>query len=245
MEQTYIQRNDVADVQRIFIQKVYTWMTGALILTAVTAYFLGLRFDEALSAAEASGMDPQSAIDSVIPGSWMMFSIIAQFGLVIALSAAINKMSSTTAFVLFLVYSILTGVTFSTLSLVYTGDSIALTFFVTAGTFAVMSIYGMTTKRDLTKMRSLLFMALIGLIIASVANMFFASSMLYWAITYAGILIFVGLIAYDTQKIKTMSTQFTDAESHNKGAILGALTLYLDFINLFLYLLRLFGDRRN
>jgi uncharacterized protein len=162
---------------------------------------------------------------------------------VLGLSAGIGRLAPTTASALFIVYAALNGLTMAAIFLVYTRTSIASTFFITASTFGVMSLYGYTTKRDLTKMGSLLFMALIGLILASLVNFFLKSTALYWIITYAGVLIFVGLIAWDTQKIKRLSTQATDETSGRRIAIIGSLMLYLDFINLFLFLLRIFGKR--
>ncbi|MGB0776848.1 MAG: Bax inhibitor-1/YccA family protein [Flavobacteriaceae bacterium] len=226
MQQLYTQQAELIEVQKAFMQKVYTWMVGALTITGSVAYVISSK----------TGL-----IESIYP--YFTLLVIAQLGVVIFLSARINKMTSSTAFILFTLYSVLNGVTFSVIFEVYTASSIASTFFVTAGTFAAMSLYGWFTKKDLTSMGSFLYMALIGLIIASVVNMFFASSVMYWVITYAGVLIFVGLTAYDTQKIKKMSVEFHDNESHNKGAVIGALTLYLDFINLFLYLLRILGNR--
>jgi len=226
MQQIYTQQTELIEVQKAFMQKVYTWMVGALTITGSIAYVISSK----------TGL-----IESIYP--YFTPLVIAQLLVVIFLSARINKMTSSTAFILFTLYSVLNGVTFSVIFEVYTASSIASTFFVTAGTFAAMSLYGWFTKKDLTSMGSFLYMALIGLIIASVVNMFFASSVMYWVITYAGVLIFVGLTAYDTQKIKKMSVEFHDNESHNKGAVIGALTLYLDFINLFLYLLRLLGNR--
>ena len=171
--------------------------------------------------------------------------IIAQIGLVFWLASRVMQMSVSQATGVFLLYAGLTGVTFSTLFVVYTSASITSTFLVTAGTFGAMSLYGYTTKKDLTSWGSFLFMGLIGLIIASVVNMFMQNSMMSTIISYAGVLIFVGLTAYDTQKIKEMNiigNEGTDEDT--KEAIQGALTLYLDFINLFLMLLRLMGDRR-
>jgi|TARA_B110000467_G_C18202962_1_gene412910 FtsH-binding integral membrane protein len=171
--------------------------------------------------------------------------IIAQIGLVFWLASRVMQMGVSQATGVFLLYAGLTGITFSTLFVVYTSASITSTFLVTAGTFGAMSLYGYTTKKDLTSWGSFLFMGLIGLIIASVVNMFMQNSMMSTIISYAGVLIFVGLTAYDTQKIKEMNiigNEGTDEDT--KEAIRGALTLYLDFINLFLMLLRLMGDRR-
>lgn len=183
----------------------------------------------------------------LIAGNPILFwgLIIAELGIVFWLSSSIMRMTSNMAIGLFLLYSALNGLTLSIVLFAYTQASVASTFFITAGTFGLMSAYGYFTKRDLTSWGNLLFMALIGLIIASVVNIFWANPTMYWIISYAGVLIFVGLTAYDTQKIKNMSLEL-DAESEEgrKGAIMGALALYLDFINLFIMLLRIFGDRR-
>jgi hypothetical protein len=155
-------------------------------------------------------------------------------------------MSPVTAMVVFLSYSALNGLMLSSVFMMYTSASIALTFFITAGTFGIMSIYGYTTKADLTRIGNIAFMALIGIILASVVNMFLGNETLYWIISYAGVAIFVALVAYDTQKIKDMSINGFDGQAmERKASIIGALTLYLDFINLFLFLLRLFGSRRS
>ena len=157
----------------------------------------------------------------------------------------IHKLSSYNAILLFLLYAVLNGLTFSVIFLVYTSESISSTFLITAGTFGAMSAYGFFTKKDLTKIGSLAMMALIGIIIASVVNMFFKNEMIHWIITYLGVAIFVGLTAYDTQKLKSIAANgFENEESMEKSAIIGALTLYLDFINLFLFLLRIFGTRK-
>jgi len=169
--------------------------------------------------------------------------IIAQFAIVWFLSARIKTLSFTTATILFALYSVLMGVTMSCIFLAYTQSSIASTFFITAGTFAVMSIYGFTTKKDLTSWGNLLFMALVGLIIAMAVNFFMKSTMMDLVISCIGVLIFVGLTAYDTQKIKALMNQ-ENTEENQKMAIIGSLMLYLDFINLFLFLLRIFGRRR-
>jgi len=218
-----------------FINRVYGWMSGGLIVTGIIAYLIGTY----------PGMS-----DKLIANPGLLWgSIIGQFVLVIAISAGINKMSSTVATGCFLLYSALMGVTLSLVFLFYSMESIATTFFVTALTFGVMSIYGYVTKRDLTSIGNLCFMGLVGVIIASIVNIFVGSSALYWGVTYVGILVFVGLTAYDTQKIKEMSMALGDelsaSETGKKYAILGALTLYLDFINLFLLLLRVFGGNRN
>lgn len=218
--------------ERSFISKVYRWMGFGLLLTALAAY---------LAASS------ESFVYMLAENSMLFYGlIIGEFGLVIYLSTRIQKMSAETAAGAFIVYSILNGLTLSLILLMYTGESIASTFLSTALTFGAMSAFGYFTKRDLTTMGSYLYMALIGLIIASVVNMFWANSTLYWIISYVGILIFVGLTAYDTQKIKKIgaSINMDDTQTTQKLAIMGALALYLDFINLFLMLLRVAGNRR-
>ncbi len=217
--------------QRSFIVKVYGWMGLALTVTALVA----------MTIASYDYM-----VEWIAQHMLVFFGlVILQLVLVVTLVARIQKMSGTTATLVFFAYSALTGVTFSLLFVIYTHASIGSTFLITAGTFAVMSAYGYYTKRDLTSWGNLLFMGLIGIIIASVVNIFIHSEMIYWIVTYAGILIFVGLIAYDTQKIKEMNVIGNEGtDEDRKEAIVGALRLYLDFINLFLLLLRLFGQRR-
>lgn len=217
-------------VSSAFITRVYAWMTLALSITALTAY-LTLSSETLLS---------------IIFGNKLVFFglIIGELLLVGSLVVAVKKMSPTIATLIFIGYSALNGLTLASIFLIYTEGSIALTFFITAGTFAIMSIYGYTTKADLTKIGNLAFMALIGVILASIINFFLESETLYWIISYLGVAIFVGLVAYDTQKIKEMSYEIDHASDEGKKAsVLGALTLYLDFINLFLFLLRLFGRR--
>jgi len=170
--------------------------------------------------------------------------MIAELVLVGVISGAINKLSVQVASLLFVFYSLLTGVTISSIFVVFTQESIASTFVVTSLTFGAMSLYGALAKKDLTKIGQILIMALIGLIIASVVNIFWSNSALYWITTYAGVLVFVGLTAYDTQKLKRLAEQNIDESIMTKYSILGALTLYLDFINLFLMLLRIFGKRK-
>jgi FtsH-binding integral membrane protein len=219
-------------VQSSFITKVYAWMSLALMITAVTAMYVA----------------SSQALTQAIFGNRVIFYVLlfGELGLVWFLSASLDRLSAMTATLLFIAYSVLNGLTLAVIFLVYTSGSIGTTFAVTAGTFGVMSLYGYTTKRDLTSWGNLLFMALIGFVIGSVVNMFLQSEFLYWVFTYIGILIFVGLTAYDTQKIKEMGAQgFDTSEGMRKTAIMGALALYLDFINLFLLLLRIFGGRRN
>jgi hypothetical protein len=216
--------------QATFITKVYGWMTIALITTAVVALFTYTN----------------GALRELVYSSKFVVIglIVVELLLVGWLSMAIQKMSATTATAVFLAYSCLNGLTMSFIFMVYSASSIASTFMVTALTFGAMSVYGYFTKRDLTKMGSLLIMALIGLVIASLVNMFWANSTLYWITSFAGVLIFVGLVAWDTQKIKNMYMEGqAGSDFEKKAAIMGALALYLDFINLFIYLLRFLGKR--
>jgi len=217
--------------QQRFMVRVYNWMTAGLGITGFMAYYI--------SSSET--------MMQLVFGNPIMpiVLIVVQIGLVFWLASRVMHMSVSQATGVFMLYAGLTGVTFSAIFVVYTASSITSTFLVTAGTFGAMSLYGYTTKKDLTSWGSFLFMGLIGIIIASIVNIFMQSSMMHMIITYAGVLIFVGLTAYDTQKIKEMNilgNEGTDEDT--KEAIRGALTLYLDFINLFLMLLRLMGDRR-
>ena len=214
----------------VLMRKVYVWMTLALVITGVTAY----------GVATSPGLMMAIATNRLL--FWGL--IIAEFGLVVAISAAINKLSLTTATLLFVLYSVINGATLSFIFAIYTMSSIASVFFITAGTFAVMAVIGYTTKKDLTSMGKILFMALIGIIIATIVNIFLKSTGLQMIVSYLGVLIFVGLTAYDSQKIKQMLLMAPDAgEGAQKIALLGALSLYLDFVNLFIYLLRIFGRR--
>jgi hypothetical protein len=216
--------------ERTFITRVYGWMAGGLVTTGLVAAYTAAN-PALIRAIFGSGL------------FWVL--ILAELGIVMALSWAIKHMSPVMAISAFLFYAALNGLTLSMIFLIYTAESIGLTFFITAATFGAMCIYGATTKRDLTSMGNLLFMALFGLILASVVNIFWHSTGLYWVVTYAGILIFVGLTAYDAQKIKRMhAAGMEGTEEDRKAAVLGALALYLDFINLFLLLLRLSGRRK-
>ena len=212
-----------------FLTGVYYWMTFALGLSALCAW--------------AVGTTPK--LSKMVFGSpllWIL--IIAELGLVFVLSGMIQKMSASLATALFAAYAALNGVTLGFVFAVYSPAAITSAFATTAVTFGAMAVFGTVTKRDLTKLGSLLFMALIGLVIASVVNIFWANSTLYWGVTYAGVLIFGGLTAYDAQKIKLMYDQLGGtSEMNRKLMVLGALSLYLDFVNLFLYLLRIFGKR--
>jgi membrane protein len=214
------------------MRKVFVWMTLALAITGLTAY----------------GVATSPTILSLIFSSKVTFFglIIAEFALVFAISGAINRLSLSTATLLFILYSVVNGATLSTIFFAFSVATIGKVFFITAGTFGAMALVGYTTKTDLTSMGKLLFMALLGIIIASVVNMFVGSSGLDLILSYVGVLVFVGLTAYDTQKIKQMCQTAPDAgESAQKLALIGALSLYLDFINLFLYLLRIFGNNRD
>ena len=214
-----------------FLLRVYNWMAMGLAITGLTAF--------AVSSSE-------SMIELFLMNRMMFYGLlIVQVLLVFGISGAINKIPSIVAVGAFFLYAFLNGLTLSVLFLVYTHASVYSTFLICAMMFASVSVLGYITKMDLSKMGSFLFMALIGLIIASVVNMFLANSTLYWIISYAGVLIFVGLTAYDTQKIKQMAYNMeAGSETGKKGAIIGALTLYLDFINMFLFLLRILGNRR-
>lgn len=211
-------------------KSLYLQMSAALTITGLVAYFLS---------------QSQAYIDMLVNNSGMIWVIlIAQIGIVVLLSARLHKMSMTTATLLFILYSAITGVTFGSIFLAYSMSDIIATFFVTAGTFFVTSLVGYITRMDLSKMGSILYMLLIGLVIATVVNIFLGSSGLYMVCTYLGVLIFVGLTAYDTQRIKNMFNEHGTAdENGQKLALMGALMLYLDFINLFIYLLRLIGGR--
>ena len=215
-----------------FLSAVYGWMTVGLVITAVVALFAATN---------------QAVQDVVLGKPGVYFGLlIGEILLVLALSAGIARMSAGTATFVFLIYSAVNGLTLSIFFMIYELGSIGTTFLITAGTFGAMSLYGWTTKKDLTSLGSLCFMALIGIIIGTVVNFFVASTMLYWAITYIGIAIFIGLIAYDTQKIKMIGAHIGGADGSlvRKAAIMGALALYLDFINLLILLLRIFGRRR-
>ena len=221
-----------ADAVNAFMRGVYGWMSLGLILTASVAWF---------TAASPLGL-------TILQNPALLIGlVVAQFGLVIALSAAIHKFSGATASMMFAAYSALTGLTLSSIFYVYTGASIFQAFVVTAGMFGATSVYGMVTKRDLTGMGSFMFMGLIGIVIASEVNMFMQSSAMSFGISVIGVIVFTGLAAYDTQKLKYMgeTMPMDDGTAVRRGTILGALTLYLDFLNLFLMLLRLLGSNRN
>ena len=214
----------------VLMRKVYSWMALALVITGFTAYYV------ATSPAVLQFIFTNQIV------FWGL--IIGEFALVLGLSAAINRLSLTTATLMFVLYSVINGATLSSIFMVYTMSSITSVFFITAGTFAAMAAFGYFTKTDLSSLGKILLMALIGIIIATIVNIFMKSSGLELILNYLGVLVFVGLTAYDSQKIKEMMLAAPDAgEAAQKLALLGALSLYLDFINLFLYLLRLFGRR--
>lgn len=219
---------------RSILKNVYFWMTGGLIVTALTSLWLGTQAE---------------LVNAFYSNSLLHWgSIILEFVLVIALSAAIGKMSAPMAALCFLFYAFLNGLNLGWIFQAYTAISLTRVFFITAGTFAVMSIWGMTTKFRLDKIGNYLFMALIGIVIASLVNFFLKSHVFYYVISFAGVVVFCGLTAWNTQKIKRMSDQMSGEVSelnYFRLSILGALMLYLDFINLFLFFLRIFGGRRN
>ena len=227
---------------RAYMLKVYNYMATGILLTGIIAL---------ISFKMSVVTDPSGAIAGFTNiGNALFFSglkwivMLAPLGIVFYMSFGINKMSASKAQSVFWIFSALMGLSLSWILLVYTGASVARVFFITSATFGAMSLYGYTTKRDLTKLGSFLMMGLIGVIIASIVNIFMKSTMMYFVISILGVLIFVGLTAYDTQKIKNMYSASDTGELMGKKAVMGALTLYLDFINLFIMLLRLFGQRR-
>jgi hypothetical protein len=221
------------DVSSLFLAKVFNWMAIGLGLTGLTAFMTS---------------NSEAALTLIFGNRLVFFGLIfGELGLVMYPSARIQKLSAQTATTLFVVYSILNGVTLSAILLAYTATSVASTFFITAGMFMAMAVYGTVTKKDLTGMGAFLFMGLIGMIIASVVNIFLGSPMVSWIVSAVGVLVFTGLTAYDVQKISRIGAggiMENGATAIRKGAIMGALALYLDFINLFLSLLHLLGNRR-
>ena len=224
---------------RSYMLKVYNYMGSALLVTGIVAL---LTFKFAVLSLSPLQFTPLG--NSLYSSGLAWVVMLAPLGVVIYMSFGIAKMSASKAQTVFWIFAALMGISLSSIFVVYTETSITRVFFITAGTFGAMSIYGYTTKRDLTKFGSFLIMGLIGIIIASIVNMFMKSPMMYWIISILGVLIFVGLTAYDTQKIKNMYLASDSGELMGKKAVMGALTLYLDFINLFIMLLRLFGQRR-
>lgn len=220
-----------SSVAATLMRNVYYWMAGALTITGLTAMLV---------------FRTPALMNLIFSSSAVLWGLlIGEIVLVMILSGAINRMSFSTATIMFLVYSVLNGLTLSSIFVLYTEGSIASTFFISAGMFGALAIYGSATKHDLSGIGRFLFMALIGLIIATVVNIFMHSPMLYWITTFAGVFVFAGLTAWDAQKIQELVGQAGEVnEATQKMALLGSLTLYLDFINLFLYLLRIFGKRR-
>lgn len=225
-------RTDVT-VASIFMRQVYQWMTVGLGITALVAWNVA---------------SSESARALILGNGFVLIGlIVAQLGLVIAISAAVQRMSAGMATGLFMLYSALTGVTLSSIFVAYPVGAITNAFVVTSGTFLAMSVYGTVTKRDLTSLGSFLFMGLIGILIAMLVNMFLRSPAIDYVISCAGVLVFTGLTAYDTQKLRAFGANapLDDSTALRRGVILGALTLYLDFINLFLMMLRLFTGNRE
>src|SRR3954469_23624833 len=214
---------------RAYMQRVYSYMAGGLAVTGIVAY-----------AAAVSGFYQTIAGTPLI---WIV--MLAPLGFVLALSFGVQRMSAGTATLLFWIYAAVMGLSLGSIFLVYTGTSIARVFFITAATYGAMSLYGYTTKSDLSRFGSFLLMGLIGVIIASLVNLFIGSNTLQFVISIIGVIVFVGLTAYDTQRIKEMYLESDTVETVGKKAVLGALALYLDFINLFMMLLQLFGQRRE
>ncbi len=208
---------------------VYNYMSGGLAITGLVAYSVSTS-EAAMQLIFGTGL------------SWIV--MLSPLAFILALSFGIHRMSTTTAQAVFWTFSAVMGLSMASIFIIYTGASITRVFFITSGTFAAMSLYGYTTKRDLSGFGSFLFMGLIGIIIASIVNMFLQSTAMHFVISVIGVLVFVGLTAYDTQKIKNIYNEADSAETTTKKAVMGAVTLYLDFINLFMMLLRLFGQRR-
>ena len=227
---------------RAYMLKVYNYMTTGLLLTGLVAYFFGKASIVTNEIGQIIGITSIGAMLFGSPLKWVV--MLAPLGFVFYLSAKINKMSVSSAQITFWIFSAIMGLSLASIFIVYTQASIARVFFISSGTFAAMSLYGYTTKKDLTKLGGFLFMGLIGIIIASLVNLFFQSSALHFAISVIGVLVFVGLTAYDTQSIKNMYYAGDSESVGGKKALMGALRLYLDFINLFIMLLRLFGQRR-
>lgn len=222
-----ISEDQVKAKQSAFITNVYGLMTGALAITGVLAWYVSSNADLLVQVA-----------------GYYKILLIVELLVVMGLAAVVNTVSINVARALFVLYAALNGLTFGVIFSLFTGESIASTFFITAGTFGGMSLYGYFTKKDLTSWGRILMMALLGIIIASIVNFFIHSEAIYWVTTYIGVVVFVGLIAYDTQKLKALAVSIEGEEVTHRASIIGALALYLDFINLFLMLLRIFGRRK-
>jgi hypothetical protein len=227
---------------RAYMLRVYNYMTGAVALTGVVAW---LCFQNAVVTNEAGAITGLTSFGQMILGGYTpIVLMLATLGLVFFISFRINTLQYTTALGLFMLYAALLGAALTSIFVAYTGASIARVFFISAASFGALSLYGYTTQRDLSAMGSFLIMGLFGIIIASLVNVFLKSSGLDWAISVIGVGVFAGLTAYDTQRIKEMYDSMDDDGTIGRKAVMGALSLYLDFINLFLMLLRLVGDRR-
>jgi uncharacterized protein len=214
-----------------FLRGVYGWMAAGLAITAVTGWIIG---------------SSPVLVRAIVTNRVLFWGLmLAQLGIVFGLSARVQSLASSTAAMLFVVYSMLTGVTFSVILLAYTGESIATTFVVTAGMFGALAFYGSTTRRDLTGFGSFLFMGLIGVVLASIVGLFWQSDALQFVISFIGVIVFTGLTAYDAQRLKAMAFARPGGGQTGAYEIVGALALYLDFINLFLFLLRFTGGRRD
>ena len=238
MNQTYAYSREAAvSIEAAFFRRVYNWMLAGLALTGVMAW---------VTAHSPTILRLVFNLETGRPTLFFWLCIGAELVMVFVLASRVERFQAQTAGALFIIYSLLNGLTLSFIFLAYAGASIASAFFVTAGTFGAMSVFGYVTKRSLASLGGFLFMGLIGIIIASLVNVFLGSEMIYWLTTYAGVLIFVGLTAYDTQRLKVMARGgFAGEEAQTKAAVMGALALYLDFINLFLMILRLFGGGRD
>ena len=230
MEATTVPPAIVQDDTQGFLAKVFGWMFVGLLISGIVAGLIG---------------QSDSMLTNLTESPWLLIGIfVLQIGLVITISAAINRLSPALALGLFFLYAATVGVTFALVFELYTAQSIFTTFLITSAMFGGVALWGYVTKRDLSTMGTVLFMALIGLILASVVNLFLANEAIYWITTYAGVVIFAGLTAYDMQKIKGFAKAGLEGDAEDRAAIMGALALYLDFINLFLFLLRIFGQRR-
>jgi uncharacterized protein len=226
----YVEQRAAARTDVAFIRQVFAWMFGGLVVTGGVAGLL------------TNTLSHEFLTDSGMPVFWG--ALILELVVVVFLVAAINRISAGVATTAFMLYAALNGLTFAFIFAFYTTQSVYTAFFVTAGLFGVMAAIGWTTSIDLSKLGTVLLMLLVGLILATIVNLFLASSTLYWITTYAGVVIFCGLTAYDLQKLKRLNTEGMTGEVRDKSAVIGALALYLDFINLFLFLLRIFGSGR-
>jgi len=229
----YQEQSDSVDITKTFISHVFSWMGFALVLTAALAYYFGSNLQLMRLLVNAQGMTTLG---------WIV--MLAPLGFVLLMSLGFQRLSANALTLLFIIYAGIMGISLGFIFLAYSIGSIFLTFAITAGMFGAMALTGYTTKIDLTKFGSIMLMGLVGIIIASIVNFFMKSTQLDYIISFIGVLVFTGLTAYDVQKLKRIGTQISEGESMRKYTILGALTLYLDFINLFLFLLRFFGARK-